>query len=233
MALSPRLISDAKKLRPRAVAAVLESEYARVYRMAYGLSGRADVGRSIARFVMARAVRVMPKWDPASGPEHWFHRYTVLMSRRSRYRSDGKQDLLLDHAESVDAPYRAFISALRGLPVQQQEAFILNQGERFSTRDSARAMDCSMEAAFNHLQAANDAMKAVCGGELEALSKRMGEAYQRLSPDEAMVVPSVKRLVVRHVWPRKVWRFVVFLVQLAVMGGVIWGAWILWNVVRI
>ena len=55
MTLDADVIARAKKLRPWAVTEVLKSQVAGVYRLAYALAGRWDVGRGIARFVLNRS----------------------------------------------------------------------------------------------------------------------------------------------------------------------------------
>src|SRR5437868_4314209 len=99
MPLAFDVISAARKLRPWAVAQVMESEYPQVYRLACGLSGRADVGRGIARFVLGRSVTIMPKWDPNDDPRNWFYHYTILTARRaSRHTPEAKHDLLIENS---------------------------------------------------------------------------------------------------------------------------------------
>src|SRR6478735_3014745 len=76
-------IAAARKLRPAAVTAVLQCEALAVYRLAYALAGRWDVGRGIARFVLQRSVKMMPSWGPEADPSNWYHRFTIMTSRRS------------------------------------------------------------------------------------------------------------------------------------------------------
>jgi DNA-directed RNA polymerase specialized sigma24 family protein len=235
MALSPELIERASALRSDAVAELFSHEFVRVYRIAYGLAGRADLGKRIARFVFSRAVRVLPSWDPHSEPEHWFRRYTVITARQvmSRESVEARRDLLVSNDPQPDAEYVAFVAALRGLPRQQQEAFLLQYGVRFNLRDAARAMECSTEAAANHLAGAVEGMKLVAAEGFERLSARVGAAYARLTPGEELVIPNVAGMVRRYVWPRRVWRILVRVLTLVVLVAMIWGAWKLYQVVRI
>src|SRR5437762_13911845 len=99
MAVDADVISDAQKLRAGAVSRLLQGEAGCVYRIAYALSGRWDVGRDIARFVLNRSVRMMPKWNPEDDPDNWYHRFTIQTSRRAaQHRSDVQKDLLLEQA---------------------------------------------------------------------------------------------------------------------------------------
>src|SRR6266446_1154756 len=117
MAVSPEIIESARKLRPGAVTQLLQSEIAMVYRVAYALSGRWDVGRGIARFVLNRSVKMMPKWKPEDDTSNWYHRFTIMTSRRSaRHKPiSAAKDVLVEQAIAVDTAYIAFVAALRQL----------------------------------------------------------------------------------------------------------------------
>jgi len=77
----------------------------------------------------------------------------------------------------------AFVSALRQLETQQREAFLLHHCERLNARYSALAMDCSTEAADNHLKAADQSLRLVAGADFDALAKKLADAYAHLAPD--------------------------------------------------
>ena len=99
MALTSEIIEGAIRQRPGDVRALLREEFPVVYRLAYALAGRWDVGRGVARFVLARSVRMMPKWSPDDDPSSWFHRFTIMMSRRSAHHTaDAKNDVLVEQA---------------------------------------------------------------------------------------------------------------------------------------
>src|SRR3954465_6316041 len=109
----------ARKLRPGAVTAILQDNAPSVYRIAYALSGRWDVGRGIARFVLNRSVRMMPKWKAELEPTSWFPKYTIQPPRRSAKHQPGMgKDVLIEQALSPDASYIAFVAALRQLETQ-------------------------------------------------------------------------------------------------------------------
>jgi len=229
---SAETIAAARKLRPRAVADLLTTQYASVYRIAYALAGRWDVGRGIARFVLARSVRFMPKWDPEDDPANWYHRFTIMTSRRSlaKHKADPQRDVLVEQALEPDAEYVAFVAALRHLEPQQREAFLLHHGERLNDRYAAVAMDCSTEAAHNHLVVAERQLRLVAGPNLAALTKKLADAYMHLTPADDSVVPAVNRVVFRQVTVRRVWRFVMLLVKLALFAALLWGGWKVYQV---
>ena len=234
-ALSPETIAAARKLKPRAVADLLTTQYASVYRIAYALAGRWDVGRGVARFVMARSVRFMPRWDPEDDPANWFHRFTIMTSRRAlpqHKKIDPKKDVLVEQALDADAEYVAFVAALRHLEPQQREAFLLHHGERLNDRYAALAMDCSTEAAHNHLTVAERELRLVAGPNMALLTKKMADAYMHLTPADASVIPAVNRVVFRQVTVRRVFRLIWLLVKLAIVAALIWGGWELYQRVK-
>jgi len=231
-ALTPETIAAARKLRPAAVADLLTSQYASVYRIAYALAGRWDVGRGIARFVMTRSVRFMPKWGPDDDPANWFHRFTIMTSRRpgpTHKKVDPKKDVLVEQALEPDAEYVAFIAALRHLEPQQREAFLLHHGERLNDRYAALAMDCSTEAAHNHLVVADRQLRLVAGPSMNALTKKMADAYMHLTPADDSVIPAVNRVVFRQVTVRRFFRLVMLFVKLAIVAAAIGGGWWLYR----
>ena len=229
-AVSPETIEEARKLKPRAVTDLLAAQYASVYRLAYALAGRWDVGRGVARFVLARSVRFMPKWDPEDDPANWYHRFTIMTSRRSsKHKADPKKDVLVEQALQPDAEYVAFVAALRHLEPQQREAFLLHYGERLNDRYAALAMDCSTEAARNHLVVAEKQLRLVAGPSMNALTQKLADAYMHLTPADDSVVPAVNRVVFRQVRLRRFARFVVLLLKLAAFGALIYGGWWLYH----
>jgi DNA-directed RNA polymerase specialized sigma24 family protein len=231
---SPETIADARNLKPRAVADLLTTQYPSVYRMAYALAGRWDVGRGVARFVLARSVRFMPKWEPDSDPANWFHRFTIITSRRSlaKHTIDPQKDVLVEQALEPDAEYVAFVAALRHLEPQQREAFILHHGERLNDRYAALAMDCSTEAAHNHLSVAEKQLRLVAGPSMPQLTQKLADAYQHLTPADDSVVPAVNRVVFRQVQIRRYFRIVALLIKLTILAALCFGAWWLYQRVR-
>jgi DNA-directed RNA polymerase specialized sigma24 family protein len=224
MPISPDTLAAARRLSAPAVAEVLREHYPSVHRLAYGLAGRADVGAGIVRYVMQRSIAILPTWEDENQPENWFHHFTVITARRSiGHRPDPRTDLLLgDTGVTPDPAYIAFLAGLRAIPQQQQEAFILHTCERLGPRTSSLAMDCSTEAAGNHLRAAIEALRFVSGDRYETFATRAANAYRRLTPPPDTILPRVKSIVRRRVWPRRMARFLAWIVLLGAIGGAAW-----------
>jgi DNA-directed RNA polymerase specialized sigma24 family protein len=234
MAVDEELVERVRKLDSGAVQELLQNVAPQVYRIAYALSGRWDVGRTIARFVLNRSVKMMPKWKAELEPTSWFHKYTVQTSRRSAKHQPGMgKDVLIEQALSPDANYIAFVAALRQLETQQREAFLLRYGEKLNERYSALAMDCSTKAVETHLIGAERGLKLVAGADFEPLVAKLSDAYMHLTPDEQQLVPQVSGVVFRRVTVRRWLRLVVWLIMLAILAAMLWGGWKLWHIIQI
>jgi DNA-directed RNA polymerase specialized sigma24 family protein len=231
MPLDSEVIASATKWKPHAVTQVLQDNAPSVYRIAYALAGRWDVGRGIARFVLNRSVRMMPKWKPEEDPANWYHRFTIMVARRGAKHgiASPAKDVLVEQAMQPDTRYVAFVSALRQLETQQREAFLLHHCERLNARYSALAMDCSTEAAENHLKAADQALQLVAGADFDPLTRKLADAYGHLTPDPNDLLPSVNSMVFRGVRLRKWLRRLVRLLGLTALAGLLWGGWIVYH----
>jgi DNA-directed RNA polymerase specialized sigma24 family protein len=233
MPVDSETMQRARKLRPGAVEEVLRSQVTSVYRLSYALAGRWDVGRDIARFVLNRSVKMMPKWDPEDDPANWYHRFTVMTSRRSaKHKPAAKNDVLVEQALAPDRPYIAFVAALRQLEYQPREALLLRHGEKLNGRYSALAMDCSTSAAENHLRVAEDSLKLVAGGEFEPMLRKMIDAYAHLTPEAEHLLPTVSGVVLRQVLVRRWIRWLWKLLQLGILAALIWGGWRVYRIIQ-
>src|SRR3954454_14015086 len=133
MPIDEDVVARARKFDRAAVETILTQLFPAVHRMAYALTGRADAGSVVERFVLKRSMRVLENWKDADAPERWFYHHTVLATRRARHAPTNiNDDLLLvtpDDGTPDRAPppaaYPASPRALRCLPMQQREAFIL------------------------------------------------------------------------------------------------------------
>ena len=187
-----------------------------------------NVAADVADFVLTRGMRVMPTWRRGSMPENWFYHHTLLAARdraASRPAPDPRADLLVPNLPPPGPGYVAFVRALRSLPAQQSEAFILHHGERLNPRLLGVAMDCSSAAAENHLSAANAALSAVVGPSLAPYAGTMSRAYVALGPAEAEVAPAVRRYAREYVGPLRLRRMVRRLILLGVVVALASAGW--------
>ena len=124
--------------------------------------------------------------------------------------------------------YVAFILALRSLPIQQREAFILHHGEGLKERWMGVAMDCSVIAAANHLNAAKAALRPIAGTNFGTFANDLGRVYRARSPSETMMVPKLRATIARHIWPRRIMRTIGWFVILGFVGAVAYGVRKVW-----
>jgi DNA-directed RNA polymerase specialized sigma24 family protein len=227
MAVSEETLVRAQRFDRSAAEAVLADSYPAVHRIARGITGREAAARRVVADVLTRSLRVLPSWRKGVSPENWFYHHTVLTARAA---ADGaapgvREDLLAVGFEEPPAEYLAFITALRKLPAQQREAFILHHGERLNDRLLGVAMDCSTSAARTHLHAAMETLNDITGGRVEEAGAQLGRAYARLGPSEQAVLPYVRGRVRAALWRVRVRRFIRRVILLAILGGIAWAGW--------
>jgi DNA-directed RNA polymerase specialized sigma24 family protein len=226
MPLSPELLERAKSGRRQAAVAVIAEYYPRIQRIAYALSGREELGKKIVRQIVRQSLGAMRGWKNTSDPMRWFVHHTVLESRqKSRVEMDLAVDPLIRGVETNSAYYPAFIRAVRTLPMQQREAYLLHHGERLDARGLAIAMDCSRDAAENHLREATNALTAYGGDFFPTFTAHLTQTYDRLSPEDELIVPAVQTAMRRRISPRGVLNFSLTTLKLLVIGSVIFLGW--------
>jgi DNA-directed RNA polymerase specialized sigma24 family protein len=233
MPIDQDVLSRARKFNTAAVTTIFAEYYPMVHRIAHALAGRASVGREVERFVLKRAFRVISSWNDEGAPQRWFSHHAVLAARRvPRIDPTDPEDLLIDAQSNPPVAYVAFVRALRRLPIQQSEAFILSNAEGFKTREISVAMDCSNQAASTHLGAANASLRAIAGDEYDALVQALATRYRSLVPSEHLLLPNMRMLVARRIWPGRIWRAIRWLIALALLAGIAYGAWKLWPMIE-
>jgi DNA-directed RNA polymerase specialized sigma24 family protein len=226
MEIAPELFARARKLKRPAVEQLFAHVYPSVVRIAKGLAGREDVAEGVVRFVMLRASHMIPTWRDETAAERWFLHHTVLTARRAAAHPPNPKNDLLAAGEPPDPAYLAFVRAVRQLPVQQREAFLLHAGERFNLRYLGVAMDCSTQAAQTHLDAATAALRAVTGPEqYGAFVTRLAATYVQLGPTKEQVFPAVRKWVGKGLRPRRFRRAIRLSMTLAIVAALAFVAW--------
>jgi DNA-directed RNA polymerase specialized sigma24 family protein len=224
--IDEQLFAQAKNLQREALEKLVESVYPGICRIAYGLSGREDVGHGIVRFVINHALHHLKNLRDAASAQRWFYHFTVLVSRRGqKHEPKAQQDTLVAHSGEVSAAYVAFVRGLRALPFQQREAYLLTFGEQLLYRDIATAMDCSIAAVEVHLAGAQQTLRAMTGDTYEKMKDRLMRAWRNLSPREEAVHPSVRGLIKRLMWPRKLKRILKIALTLLILAALAYVAW--------
>ena len=159
--------------------AVLLGEYPAAYRLAVGLCGRADVAGAVAARVLDRAAVAAGRWGSAEQASRWFIRYTVLTAR-----------LALKDADQPVLPWLAPLTS------QQREAIVLHHGVGLDLHRMAAAMDCSSQAAVNHLVAATEQLRAT--GSVGAWTAALPGELAAVVPPPAVLAGHVAGVVRRR-----------------------------------
>ena len=225
MPVTEDTLTRARKHDRRAMEAVLADAYPLVFRLAHGLTGRPGAARQVVHDVLRRSLRVMPKWRAGVTPENWFYHHTVITSRAAAAAPpEPHEDVLVRNAPppaGQNPAYVAFVRALRQLPPQQAEAFILQHGEKLNTRLLGVAMDCSQDAAAKHLEAANSTLAEVAGGTagVSAFAATVERAYGTAAPPQQAIQPAARKYVTRHLRPRRLKRVLVLLLIIALAAA--------------
>lgn len=170
---------------------------------------------------------MLPNWRAGSVPENWFYHHTLLTARElSQPLPDSRADLLVAAAADAahDPFYIGFIKALRNLPRQQTEAFILFHGEKLNDRLLGVAMDCSTGAAHTHIEAARAALAAASGAGMDVLTATLERAYHNLTPPRTAIAPIARKYVRQGLRPRRL-RRLVRLVLLIIVLVAAYSAW--------
>ncbi|HRK32358.1 MAG TPA: sigma factor-like helix-turn-helix DNA-binding protein [Tepidisphaeraceae bacterium] len=221
MALDRQTLARARELQPTAIEEIVNESFPSIARLSYSLSGSNEVGDSVVSAVVRKGLLVLHKWRDEGEPQRWFLRHTILQCRQLARNGSG-DDLLIDLSAERPRAYIAFIRALRQLPQQQTEAFLLHFGEAFNLRYTAIAMDCSVSAAEQHLAAATATMQSMAGDAYDQMIALLRQAYHLLTPTSRVRVPRVKTAIRRHVWPRRIWRAGKLLIITGLVAALIW-----------
>ncbi|MEM8874524.1 MAG: sigma factor-like helix-turn-helix DNA-binding protein [Planctomycetota bacterium] len=215
--------------KPAAVAKLAGRFYPSVARMSLGMTGRDDLGPKVARNIVRRSVTAMQRWRDEHAPERWYRHHTIIEVRHALAHNIGtRRDVLL--TPDADARAAAFLAAVRKLPHQQREAFLLHHAEKLGPRTLAVSMDCSVEAAGNHLRAADKALRLVAD-DFERQVDAIATAWSGLTPPEPEQVRFITQQTRRALLPRRIKRalqWMLLILWLIGLGVATW--WVIQNV---
>jgi DNA-directed RNA polymerase specialized sigma24 family protein len=207
----------------------LRSGYPTVCRLAYALCGRETEGRRVVKIIFSQCLRFCAKWKSNFDALNWFLHYTVLRCREIRaVQPDAAGDILVRRKQNPAPEYIAFVRAFRNLPQQQREAFVLFKAERLDPRDAAVAMDCSTQAAANHLIAANKTLSTIAAGTFDAQLDQFARVYASLTPLDELIVGDVNAAL-RKFDRRRLWRGISTLIKLGFVAAL---GWLIWTIYK-
>jgi DNA-directed RNA polymerase specialized sigma24 family protein len=220
------IMARARRSDRSAVEAILTGSFPAVHRMTHALSGDTRTATLVERHVLRRAIRVMPRWRRGITPENWFYHHALLVSREAAKRAlPADRDLLVTAGPGGQPAYVAFVRALRGLPRQQMEAFLLNHGEKLNSRLLGVAMDCSSDAAATHLLAATDSLRTIAGQSFGDVVPALERAYASLTPPETVVRATVAQQVSAGLWSGRLRRWLRRGIMIALLCAIAYAVW--------
>lgn len=150
-------------------------------RIAYSLCGDSDGAQKVLRALVSRSIRQFPRWKYADEASAWFMHQTILLLREIARPIKPPDDLLLKDVGGPDViQYAAMVRAIRKLPQQQQEAFLLTHAQRWNTRLCAIAMDCSNTAVVTHLNEAQRQLQPLLGEHASALLGYLHQVHRSM-----------------------------------------------------
>ncbi len=185
--------------------------------IACSISGRKDVADRVTHELVHRAAQQIDHWRSADEASRWFMHQTIQLIRHFR-KPPIDQDTLLTGVGGPDVvQYVAMINALRKLPAQQQEAFILTHAQKWNPRLCAVAMDCSVTAVETHLSEASRQLQPLLGSNFSAL---MGFVHQvhKSQPIDSIPQPT---LIATRIKARRSFRSLVHLCGWVVIIGLL------------
>jgi len=212
---------------------MLEQQYPRAYRIAVALCGDPLLARAVTRDVLRQSLRIHQQWTDDLDAARWFAHHTVLTARQAivGQAPDPTNDAAL--ALTNDPLFTTILRTTRFIPPQQREAFLLHHGEKFDLRQLATAMDCSADAAANHLVAATNALRPVAAGRLADFTNALPQLLARLVPPRESIAMEAVRQARRYIWPRRLMRWVGWPLVMLLLATAMYFGWRLWQMLVI
>jgi hypothetical protein len=178
-------------------------------RMALALCGSRDAAARVLHGLVQRSAGQMSVWRSADEAGRWFMHHTVLLTREHAPAHVVDEALLHGVGGPDVVAYGAMIYALRKLPQQQREAFILTHAQRWNTRLCAVAMDCSNRAVETHLIEANKKIQSLTGEHFDALTSALRTVYTTLPLDVPLPPGTLARRIHRGRSMRRLLRLLI------------------------
>jgi RNA polymerase sigma-70 factor (ECF subfamily) len=169
LAARRRLVSDARSGDVRAFASLVDAYYARCLRFAlHMLSNRGDAEEAV-QDTFVRLYRALARYREEESFEPWLFRILANRCRTAGARAR-RHALLVEYGQVPDRPsvarhdaeiaWREEIEvALRALPIDQREAFLMRHVEGLSYEDMAVATGAGISALKMRVKRACDALR--------------------------------------------------------------------------
>jgi DNA-directed RNA polymerase specialized sigma24 family protein len=206
---------------------VLTANYPLVCRLCAAQLGDAASGPVVAKVIMQRGLKAADRWRDDADARRWFAHHALLECRDTLARNPGRapptNDPLNPQPDGAGPGYLVYLQGFRRLPFQQREAIILHDLEGVDPREMALAMDCSIEAAVNHLLAGNRTLADAMGEAIEACRHNCRAAYALLTPPAAEISLAMKQVVKRR--KRTVGPIVFIVLLIAAIAGALLTLW--------
>lgn len=165
--------------------ALVEAHHARVYRLAWRLSGNADDADTLTQDVFVQAYRALPQFDGRSRFMTWLYSIAVRKSldlRRARKRQpalmlsdrvDPAKDLRRPTSQDPSLALEekelneSLRQAILKLPAEQSTALTLVVQEGMSYREAARVLRCSQGTVAWRVWNARRLLREMLGSRLD------------------------------------------------------------------
>jgi RNA polymerase sigma-70 factor (ECF subfamily) len=153
-----------------AFAALVETHYDRIYRMAWRFAGSPDRAEDIAQDVCVKLATAIRSFRGDSAFTTWLFRLTYTTATDSLRKTqrlvlvEPSKMQLIAEAPSYDTPEAQLAGAelwdeVRALPPQQRDAVTLVYGEDMSHAEAARVMGCTEKTVSWHLHEAKKRLR--------------------------------------------------------------------------
>jgi DNA-directed RNA polymerase specialized sigma24 family protein len=230
---------------------LLRQSHARIHRIALALCGNRQSAEAVVEKVLRASGKISRRWETDEDAQRWFMHYTVLLCRAMNSEKNDAGSEVSRRAGSVgpgssgylrtgvgddeallslvtDTDSIAILHAIRQLPTQQREAFLLHHGEEMDLRQMATAMDCSNAAAANHLVAAVKSLKEFQLIGIGEFTARLPALLRQLLPPTDALDAHLQNLIAdqRHRERlRQIVDWVVRITLLAAIAALLWWIW--------
>jgi DNA-directed RNA polymerase specialized sigma24 family protein len=240
------------------VLTLLRQSHARIYRISLALCGDRASAEAVVEKVLRMSGKISPRWETDEDARRWFMHYTVLSCRAtnaenkntgselprgarptaeppgsSSYLSSGVTGneallSLVTHPDSI-----AILRAIRQLPTQQREAFLLHHGEEMDLRQMATAMDCSSAAAANHLVGAVKSLKELHLVGIGEFTARLPALLRQLVPQDDALDAHLQNLIAKRWRRNRIWRIIIWVAWIILLSSIAFSLWWIWTRVEI